>query len=127
MFETRRKKLNKCIAELNEYNCVLWNVTNKKYDNEKAKKDVANFFEQFLKIPPDKEYKEGKLGNHYSYLGTLLKMKIRLINEEYPEFCHELITLHHYENLLQRRIFFNIVKLYNIFIEVNNESDNKNI
>ncbi len=39
MFETRREKLNKCIAELNEYNCVLCNVTNEKYDNEKAKKD----------------------------------------------------------------------------------------
>ncbi len=89
--------------------------------------DVAHFFEQFLKIPPDKKYNAGRLGNHYSYLGTLFKMKIRLINEEYPEFCHELITLHHYENLLQRRIFFNIAKLYNIFIEVNNESDNKNL
>lgn len=127
MFQSKKQKLNQYIEELNEYMCVLCDYTGKVYDNEKAKKDVERFFKQFIKLSPDKKYKVGRMQNHYSYFSTFLKMKLNLINKEYPEFCHELITLNHYENLLQKRIYYNIVELYNNYFEVENESDKKNI
>ena len=127
MFQSKKQKLNQYIEELNEYMCVLCDYTGKVYDNEKAKKDVERFFEQFIKLSPDRKYKVGRMQNHYSYFSTFLKMKLNLINKEYPEFCHELITLNHYENLLQKRIYYNIVELYNNYFEVENESDKKNI
>lgn len=127
MFQSKKQKLNQYIEELNEYMCVLCDYTGKVYDNEKAKKDVERFFKQFIKLSPDRKYKVGRMQNHYSYFSTFLKMKLNLINKEYPEFCHELITLNHYENLLQKRIYYNIVELYNNYFEVENESDKKNI
>ncbi|MCM1315619.1 MAG: hypothetical protein NC205_01320 [Prevotella sp.] len=127
MFQSRKEKLNQYIEELSEYNCVLCNDS-KIFDNEKAKNDVERFFKQFIKLSPDKKYELGlKMGNHYLYLGTFLKMKLNLENKKYPEFCHELITLHHCENLLQRRIYFNMIELYNNYFEVKNESDKKNL
>lgn len=127
MFQSRKEKLNQYIEELNEYNCVLCNVvTWQIYDNEKARKDVEHFFKQFIRLSPDRKYEIGRMGDHFSYCGTFLKMKMRLINKEYPEFCHELITLHHCENLLQKRIYFNIVELYNNYFEVENEPNKKN-
>ena len=127
MFQSRKQKLNGYIEELSEYECVLCDHTGKVYDNEKARKDVEHFFKQFICLSPHRKYEVGRMENHYSYFGTFLKMKLNLINKEYPEFCHELITLNHYENLLQKRIYYNIVELYNNYFEVKNEPNKKNI
>lgn len=111
MFQSSRQKLNGYVEGLKEYNCVLCDPLGR-YDNEKARKDLECFFKHFIKLSPDRKYDSGKTRNHYSYCTTLLKMKLCLINKKYPEFCHELITLHHCENLLQKRIYFNVVNLY---------------
>lgn len=115
MFQSSRQKLDRYIDEgLKEYTCVLCDPSGC-YDNEKARKDLRCFFEHFIKLSPDRKYNSGNRRDHYSYCITLLKMKVYLINKKYPEFCHELITLHHCENLLQKRIYFNIISLYENF------------
>lgn len=109
------KKLRQLIEELKKYSSF-----DVREDNEQAKIAITNFFNQFVKLKPHGEYKAARIGNNYSYMINLLPMRQRLLDKNYNGFCHELLTLDHYEDILQKRIFHNVIYLYNTHFEVSN-------
>ena len=110
------KKLRQLIHDLKNYSSF-----NVREDNEQAKAAISAFFTQFEKLRPHNEYSAARIDNNYSYMINLLPMRQRLLDKNYNGFCHELITLDHYEDILQKRIFYNVIHLYNTHFEVDND------
>ncbi len=110
------KKLKQLIDELSKYSSF-----DIREDNKQAKTAIADFFKQFVKLDPHNKYSAARIGNNYSYMINLLPMRQCLVDKNYNRFCHELITLDHYEDILQKRIFYNVIYLYSIHFEVDND------
>ncbi len=102
------KKLKQLIDEINKYSSF-----NIREDNKQAKTAIVDFFKQFVKLDPHNKYSTARIGNNYSYMLNLLPMRQSLLDKNYNRVCHELITLNHYEDILQKRIFYNVIYLYN--------------
>lgn len=103
MFATKNEKLDDYINEL-EKNC--------------DKSAVENFFKKLMRLSPNKKYNLGIRQNHYSFMFQILPLRESLIQKDYAKFTHELVTLHHYENILQKRIYHNLIYLYKSYFEV---------
>ena len=108
---SRQEKLNFIIAELQEFD--LYSSEN---NNVEAEKAVIEFFEKFMQIEPDENLHLGARKNYFSYMIQMLCLKKALEHKNYQAFCHELLTIHHYEQILQKRIYYNLIYLYNAYL-----------
>ncbi|MGI6125285.1 MAG: hypothetical protein ACOYIG_14140 [Acetivibrionales bacterium] len=86
-----------------------WNNNDGAVKNLEAKQALYDFYCQFKKLTPDKEYKITR--HHISYLDHIIKIKEAFMEDKYMRVCNELISLMHYEPYLQRRIYYNIIKV----------------
>ncbi|SHE95427.1 hypothetical protein SAMN02745195_01542 [Thermoanaerobacter uzonensis DSM 18761] len=77
--------------------------------NLEAKKALQEFYKELKKLRPSKKYEKNIV--HFSYIPYLLKIKKALDERKYMRACNELISLMHYEPFLQRRIYYNVLKL----------------
>lgn len=78
--------------------------------NIQAKEALFLFYKLLQEYIPSKTYKK-KDGNHMSYLRHLIAIKKALLEEKYMRACNELLSLIHYDYILQGRIYFNIINL----------------
>ncbi len=109
---SKQKRLNSIIVKLQKFD--LYSPEN---NNVEAEKAVREFFEEFMRIKPDEKFHLGARKNYFSYMIQMLCLKEALENEDYQAFCHELLTIHHYEMILQKRIYYNLVYLYDTYLK----------
>ncbi len=103
-------KLNACIHEMRKYSS-RYDVTEEK--NQQAWEAVKAFFTCFKDVKPSKKYNiKRKNGNNYSYMSILIAVREMMIAKKYSGVCHELITMIAYEDILQARIYYNLIDLY---------------
>jgi len=77
--------------------------------NLEAKKALYRFYDELIKIKPEKEYRKNRF--HIYYLDFLIKIKKALMEEKYMRACNELVSLMYYQPYLQGRIYYNIIKV----------------
>lgn len=95
-------------------NYIIKNLENYKLNsNAEAKKVLEVFFKNFVNLSPNKNNNVGARHNYYSYLIQMLQIHNMLIKKDYTSCCQEILTLYHYENILQKRIYYNLIYLYN--------------
>lgn len=78
--------------------------------NRAAKEALIRFYMEFKKEAPSKEYFSGSMF-HTSYLRDMLAIKRALVEEKYMRACNEIISLMTYRPFLQRRIYYNLLKV----------------
>lgn len=81
-----------------------------------AKEILRDFFAVLCAAAPDKEL-EMPRDNYYSFLLNMIPMRNALKQKKYALACHELATLFHYEAVLQERIYYNLIDLYQKYVE----------
>lgn len=86
------------------------------YDKEEAKNILKEFFMRLRDIKPDNFLDLGPRRDYYSFYINLLPVWKALQNQQYAIACHEIATLNHYEPMLQKRIYRELMKLYKKFL-----------
>lgn len=77
--------------------------------NIEAMHALHEFYHEFKKLTPEEEYRVKR--HHMSYLDFIIKIKEAFMDQKYMRVCNELISLIHYEPYLQKRIYYNIIKV----------------
>ncbi|GGK23242.1 hypothetical protein GCM10010965_15060 [Caldalkalibacillus thermarum] len=83
--------------------------------NQKAREVLYQFYDELLKRKPAKIY-EKRDAIHSWYLFHMLHIRKAFEEEKYMRVCHEIITLMHYEPLLQGRIYYNLLKMLETYL-----------
>lgn len=90
--------------------------------NQEAKQALYEFYENLLEYEPSKKY-EIKRQLHLGYLIHLIEMKKAFKEEKYQRVCNELIDLLHYQSVLQRRIYYNLLNILEIELNIREKSN----
>lgn len=87
------------------------------YDEDEAKQALINFFAKFKNIEPDKYLDmENRLYDYYSFYINVLLVRNKIKNGQFAKACNELLSLYHYEFMLQKRIYSALIELYNTYL-----------
>ena len=111
----RDKRLKAAIEPLYEFD-----EYGKSFDEEKAKLTLIRFFRELNNIKPDKYFiAEGRVVSvgYYSYFINLIPVMLAINSKQYASACHEIITLNHYERILQQRVYLGLMILYHKYLE----------
>lgn len=90
-----------------------------KSTNDEAKKIILKFYKELSNVQPDEVYEGGRF--HTSYLLQLFPMRRAFEEENYAFVCNELQTILHYEPFLQPRVYYNILKTIEYYLDVERE------
>lgn len=82
-----------------------------------AKEVLADFFAVLCEAAPEKELEIPSGGTYYSFLVNMMPMRNALKQKKYALACHELASLFHHEGVLQERIYYNLIDLYQKYVE----------
>lgn len=80
--------------------------------NKRAKEALQEFFEKFIVIKPDKKFRE----DMNFYLVNMMLFADALRQGQFAIACNELRTLNHNSEVLQQRIYLNLIALYNKYL-----------
>lgn len=105
----RYDKLKEIIQPCRNFDC---SYESRSYDEETAKKALVSFFLEFEKLEPEKKLRLGNRKNYYSFIINILPFRRALHKKFYAVACHELLTLYHYEPILQPRIYHSLLSLF---------------
>lgn len=97
--------------------CKNFSYFDEVYDEDGAKKALIGFFQNLEKIKPSKILNTGFREEYYSFFINLMLFYDALSNGKYCIACHELLSLYHYEPILQERIYYNLLLLYREYLE----------
>lgn len=86
-----------------------WQNDTGEEENLKARQALFIFYEIIKKLKPEQKYRRDFL--HISYVHYLVKIRKSLMGQKYMRVCNELISLIYYEPILQKRIYYNIIKI----------------
>lgn len=78
--------------------------------NVEAKQSLIIFFRELKKTRPDTEYRQGYV-NHLGYIPYLLRIRDAFLENNYCLVAHEIVTVFHYEQCLQPRIYNNLLHI----------------
>lgn len=113
--KTKYLRLDKALDECREFD--NWFAQFDDADNIRAKTALTEFFKEYLKISPDRRLDLGSRQDYYMFYVNLLPVREALEERNYPHACHELLTLFHYEPILQNRVYVCLEKLYHEYLE----------
>ena len=113
MRKNMEKQLEKAIEPLHEFE-GYWGV----FDEEKAKSTLIKFFWDLSEIKTDKFLDIGHRNSYYSFYINLIPVMKALDNGQYALACHEILTLHHNERILQHRVYAGLMFLYRKYLEL---------
>ena len=81
-----------------------------------AKMALREFMQHFSSLKPIRNTSDNIRCSQSSYLIELIPMECALKRGAYELACHELLTLHAYEPLLEIRIYANLLRLYETYL-----------
>lgn len=105
------KLLNKAISPLQKYDNYFG-----KFDEVEVKETLIEFFKVLQGIAPDKKLNVTEF-SYYSAYSYLLNVRRALTDGRYANACNEILTLNHFEPILQNRIYVGLIRLYHEFLE----------
>ena len=82
-----------------------------------AKEVLTDFFAVLCEAAPEKELEIPSGGNYYSFLVNMIPMRNALKQKKYALACHELSSLFYHDGVLQERIYYNLIDLYQKYVE----------
>jgi len=87
--------------------------------NNEAKEALVIFYRELSKRKPTKKYcLSNSLRLHLNYIPYFVKLKRAFDQRLYMRVCNEIISLMHYDDIFQRRIYYNTLKLIEEYLEV---------
>lgn len=109
ILKNRRKKVQELTLALEPYERSNFGSKESDKVEGEAKRALQEFFSKFKEISPDKVHKEDR---HF-YMVNLMLFADALRKRQYAYACNELRTLNHNSEMLQQRVYFNLLMLYN--------------
>lgn len=88
--------------------------------NKKAKEILYTFYQELSKAKPSEIYDEGRF--HTSYIIQLFAIRKALEEGNYVIVCWELATLIHHEPFLQPRIYYNVLRILEHYLDIKGEN-----
>ena len=82
-----------------------------------AKEVLADFFAVLCEAAPEKELEIPSGATYYSFLVNMIPIRNALKQRKYALACHELASLFYHDGVLQERIYYNLIDLYQKYVE----------
>lgn len=80
--------------------------------NVEAREALGVFYKELLKRKPSKVYSlSNSLRLHLNYIPYFVRLKEAFDQQKYMRVCNEMISLMHYDDIFQGRVYYNVLKL----------------
>ena len=109
ILKNRRKKVQELVLALEPYERSNFGSKESDEVEDEAKRALQECFSKLKDISPDKVHKEDR---HF-YMVNLMLFADALRKRQYAYACNELRTLNYNSEMLQQRVYFNLLMLYN--------------
>ena len=110
------KRYIKLREQIQQWGNYLGTVYDEPCDEEAAKNDLLAFYDLLRKCKPDKRICIGER-SYYAYMINLLPFQQALHKGKYSLACHELETLFVSHPILQPRIYYNLLRLEEKYLD----------
>lgn len=101
------------VDKLEKVDFDAYNDNHNEIEEKNALQVLSEFRDKFSKLKPHKKSSE-EIYNHNIVI--FLHIDNALLKKEYAKACHEIISLNHYTDIMQARIFHNLLSLLNKYI-----------
>ena len=119
---TNNKKYRKIYNKIDSFDRYIDVIRDKAFDEDLAKKELAEFFEVFQKCGPDKKlFINNRNESYYSFMERIIQLKQALLKEQYTLACYRLWELFREEPIFQERIYRPLCTLYSNHIKHNSD------
>ncbi len=93
-----------------------WSKRNKKTYKEGARLALQAFYRKLINLKAEEKYCKEDL--HIGYLEYLIYIKKAIDDRDYVMACNELEKLMHFEPVLQKRIYYNLINMLEEVLEI---------